>query len=51
MIKAFKYRIYPTRKQAAALQFTLDRNRALYIIIGRSLRETASSGTFQEATA
>src|SRR5437588_1681532 len=30
MMKAFKYRLYPTRKQAAALQFTLDRNRELY---------------------
>jgi putative transposase len=28
--KAFKYRLYPTRKQAATLQFTLDRNRELY---------------------
>jgi putative transposase len=28
--KAFKYRIYPTRKQAGTLQFTLDRNRELY---------------------
>jgi len=30
MLKAFKYRLYPTRKQADALQFTLDRNRELY---------------------
>ncbi|HZU02826.1 MAG TPA: transposase [Ktedonobacteraceae bacterium] len=30
MIKAFKYRLYPTRKQAAVLQFTLDLNRELY---------------------
>ncbi len=30
MMKAFKYRLYPTRKQADALQFTLDRNRELY---------------------
>src|SRR5690349_4940221 len=30
MMKAFKYRLYPTRKQAAVLQFTLDRNRELY---------------------
>jgi len=30
MMKAFKYRIYPTRKQRDALQFTLDRNRELY---------------------
>jgi len=30
MMKAFKYRIYPTRKQAGTLQFTLDRNRELY---------------------
>jgi putative transposase len=30
MMKAFTYRIYPTRKQANALQFTLDRNRELY---------------------
>jgi putative transposase len=30
MMKAFKYRIYPTRNQREALQFTLDRNRELY---------------------
>ncbi len=30
MNKAFKYRLYPTRKQRDALQFTLDRNRELY---------------------
>jgi len=30
MKKAFKYRIYPTRKQRDTLQFTLDRNRKLY---------------------
>jgi putative transposase len=30
MMKAFKYRLYPTRKQADVLQFTLDRNRELY---------------------
>ena len=30
MKKAFKYRIYPTRKQRDVLQFTLDRNRELY---------------------
>jgi putative transposase len=30
MIKSFKYRIYPTRKQVDILQFTLDRNRELY---------------------
>jgi putative transposase len=30
MMKAFKYRLYPTRKQADILQFTLDRNRELY---------------------
>jgi putative transposase len=30
MIKTFKYRLYPTRKQCDALQFTLDRNRELY---------------------
>jgi putative transposase len=30
MMKAFKYRLYPTCKQADALQFTLDRNRELY---------------------
>jgi putative transposase len=30
MMKAFKYRLYPTRKQAETLQFTLDRNRELY---------------------
>jgi len=29
-MKAFKYRIYPTRRQRDALQFTLDRNRELY---------------------
>jgi putative transposase len=29
-MKAFKYRLYPTRKQRGALQFTLDRNRELY---------------------
>ena len=28
--KAFKYRLYPTCKQTATLQFTLDRNRELY---------------------
>ena len=30
MMKSFKYRLYPTRKQADILQFTLDRNRELY---------------------
>src|SRR5207302_7227905 len=30
MMKAFKYRLYPTRKQRDALGFTLDRNRELY---------------------
>lgn len=30
MIKAFKYRIYPTYKQAVTLQWTLDRCRELY---------------------
>lgn len=30
MMKAFKYRLYPTRKQHEALQFALDRNRELY---------------------
>lgn len=30
MNKAFKYRLYPTRKQSATLQFILDRNRELY---------------------
>ena len=30
MKKAFTYRLYPTRKQADTLQFTLDRNRELY---------------------
>ena len=30
MMKAFKYRLYPTCKQAAVLQFTLDSNRELY---------------------
>src|SRR5437899_9926675 len=30
MMKAFKYRLYPTRKQAAALQQTLDLCRELY---------------------
>ena len=29
-MKAFKYRLYPTCRQAAVLQFTLDRNRELY---------------------
>lgn len=30
MMKAFKYRLYPTRQQRETLQFTLDRNRELY---------------------
>lgn len=30
MLKAFKYRLCPTRKQAATLQWTLDRTRELY---------------------
>src|SRR5215813_6071117 len=30
VIKSFKYRLYPTRKHAAVLQFTLDRNREIY---------------------
>jgi putative transposase len=30
MMKSFKYRLYPTRKQADILQFTLDCNRELY---------------------
>ena len=30
MIRAFKYRIYPTCKQAASLHWTLDRCRELY---------------------
>jgi putative transposase len=30
MMKSFKYRLYPTRKQHDVLQFTLDRNRELY---------------------
>jgi putative transposase len=30
LMKSFKYRLYPTRKQADVLQFTLDRNRELY---------------------
>jgi len=30
VMKSFTYRLYPTRKQADALQFTLDRNRELY---------------------
>ncbi|HEY4034784.1 MAG TPA: transposase [Ktedonobacteraceae bacterium] len=30
MMKSFKYRLYPTCKQAGTLQFTLDRNRELY---------------------
>jgi putative transposase len=30
VIKAFKYRIYPTHKQTATLQWTLDRCRELY---------------------
>ncbi len=29
-MKSFKYRLYPTRKQTAVLQFTLDRNRERY---------------------
>jgi putative transposase len=30
VIKAFKYRLYPTVRQREALQFTLDRNCELY---------------------
>ena len=30
MMKSFKYRLYPTRKQRETLQFTLDRNREIY---------------------
>ncbi len=30
MMKAFKYRLYPTRKQGDTLQFILDRNREIY---------------------
>lgn len=30
MMKAYKYRLYPTQKQATALQWTLDRCRELY---------------------
>src|SRR5437762_1822135 len=30
IMKSFKYRLYPTRKQADILQFTLNRNRELY---------------------
>jgi putative transposase len=30
MMKSFKYRLYPTRKQRDTLQFILDRNRELY---------------------
>ena len=30
MMKSFKYRLYPTRKQRDILQFTLDRNREIY---------------------
>ena len=30
MMKAFKYRLYPTRKQGETLQFILDRNREIY---------------------
>jgi len=30
VMKAFKYRLYPTPKQRETLQFTLDRNRELY---------------------
>ena len=30
MMKAFKYRLYPTRKQRETLQFILDRNREIY---------------------
>ena len=29
-MKSFKYRLYPTRKQAETLQWTLDRTRELY---------------------
>ena len=29
-LKTYKYRLYPTRKQAETLQWTLDRNRELY---------------------
>jgi len=37
MMKAFKYRLYPTRKQADALQQTLDLCREFreHILIGR----------------
>ena len=30
MLKSFKYRLSPTKKQAQALQWTLDRCRELY---------------------
>ncbi len=30
MMKSFKYRLYPTRKQRETLQFTLDHNREIY---------------------
>ncbi len=30
VMKSFKYRLYPTRKQRETLQFILDRNRELY---------------------
>ena len=30
MMKAFKYRLYPTRKQADVLQFTPNLNREIY---------------------
>ena len=30
MMKSFKYRLYPTRKQRETLQFILDRNREIY---------------------
>ncbi len=30
MLKAYKYRLYPTCKQASTLQWTLDRCRELY---------------------
>ena len=30
MLKAYKYRLYPSRKQTEKLQWTLDRTRELY---------------------
>ena len=43
MIKTFKYRLVPTRKQGAALQRTLDLCRKLYRIRNDVLVLTATS--------